>query len=154
MGVTIHYAGRLCDPTKLQRLLEIARQHSESNGWDFEVSPKDNQLSQSFVIHPHPDCEPIEFEFERGNRFSSWVKTQFAGPEIHIQIIRFLREIKPVLGRLGVRDEGEFWQTESEETLRSHINKVNEVIASYVAENPAIRVKVKEPGGRIVDLIS
>ena len=154
MGVTIHYAGKLCDLGRLPRMVEIARQHSKANGWDFEIVPPRQSGPSGFVIRPHPDCEPLEIEFGKGNRFSNWVKTQFAGPEIHIQIIRFLREIKPVLGRLGVRDEGEFWKTESEETLESHMNQVNEIISRYRAENPSIQVKVKEPGGRIMDLIS
>jgi hypothetical protein len=153
MGITIHYAGQLRDPANLENLIAIVRDRSEKAGWGFALLPYAVGDLQGFVVHPHPDCEPLEFRFGKRNRFSSWVKTQFAGPEIHIQIVRLLQEIKPVIGRLGITDEGEFWQTGSEETLRWHMNHINELIASYIAENADIQTKVRTPDGRIIDLI-
>ncbi len=82
------------------------------------------------------------------------MKTQFAGPEIHIEVVQFLKQIKPILGRLGVRDEGEFWETADRDTLCWHMNHINEVIAEAVMENPKIRSKIKTPEGRIIDLIN
>jgi hypothetical protein len=153
MGVTIHYAGQLRDPARLPHLLDFSRDYATKNGWAFALLPFAIGDLQGFVIHPHPDCEPLEFRFGKRNRFASWVKTQFVGPDIHVQIVRFLREVKPIIGRMGASDEGEFWQTGSEETLRWHMNKVNEMIASYVAENPSARSKVRTNEGRFIDLI-
>ena len=81
------------------------------------------------------------------------MKTQFAGPSVHIQIIEFLRQLKSALGRLGIRDEGEYWETQDGATLTWHINRVNELIADYVASDPNCRTKVKTSDGRIIDLI-
>ena len=153
MGVTIHYAGQLHDPANHQPLLDFVQVYALRSGWSFAKLPFVVGTLQGFVVRPHPDSEPVEFIFGNRNRFSSWVKTQFAGPDIHIQIVRFLRQIKPTLGRLGVSDEGEYWTTENRETLEWHINKVNELIASYVIENPQIQTKVRTSDGRIVDLI-
>jgi hypothetical protein len=110
MGVTIHYAGQLRDPAKLPQLVEFSRDYATRSDWGFILLPFATGNLQGFVLYPHEDCEPIELRFGTRNRFSSWVKTQFAGPDIHIEIIRFFREIKPILGRLGVSDEGKFWQ--------------------------------------------
>jgi hypothetical protein len=153
MGVTIHYAGQLHDPANHQSLLDFSQDYAMRSCWSFSKLPFAVGNLQGFVVRPHQDCEPVEFIFGNRNRFSSWVKTQFSGPDTHIQIVRFLREIKPFLGRLGVSDEGEYWQTESRETLEWHMNKVNEVIASYVDANPQIQTKVRTPDGRIIDLI-
>jgi len=153
MGITIHYSGQLRDARMLGALIDSTREYSSRNNWGFALIPHAIDNLQGFVVHPHPECEPLEFRFGKRNRFASFVKTQFAGPEIHIQVVRLLRAIKPILGRLGVHDEGEYWETENEETLRWHINKVNELIESYKTENPGIQIRVKTPDGRIIDIL-
>jgi hypothetical protein len=153
MGVTIHYAGQLRDERRLNEVLTAAETYARAHGWEFIRTHSDENSPNGFVVCPHVDCEPLEIKFGARNRFRNWVKTQFAGPEIHIQVLEFLRVIKPILGRLGVSDEGEFWTTRDKDTLCWHINRINELIAEYVVENPSTRTKVKTPEGRIVDLI-
>jgi hypothetical protein len=154
MGVTIHYAGQLRDPRRIEELLAFVENSSNQLGWPFEVTRDEaDGRPMGFVVRPHPDCEPLEIEFGSRYRFSNWVKTQFAGPDIHIEVVRFLRQIKSIIGRLGVRDEGEYWSTESLEALNWHIDQINELIAEMAAERPGTRTMVKEPTGRIVDLI-
>jgi hypothetical protein len=118
------------------------------------VTSRDDSSTDGFVINPHPDCEPLEIRFGKKNRFGNWVKTQFAGPEIHIQIVQFLKLIKPIVSRMGVSDEGEFWKTGDENTLRWHMRRIDELIAEAVLEDPKTRSGVKTPEGRIIDLIS
>jgi hypothetical protein len=144
----------LRDPGRIEELLALVKEFSNQVGWTFEVTryEADGQ-PMGFVVHPHADCEPLETEFGPRYRFSNWVKTQFAGPDTHVNIFRLLREIKSVVGRLGVRDEGEYWNTESLETLKRHVDQTNEVIAAMAAEKPGSRTMVKEPAGRIIDLI-
>ncbi len=155
MGVTIHYAGQLRDPQRIEELLAFAASFSSQRGWPFKVIRNEaDGRPVGFVVHPHPDCEPLEFEFGPRYKFSSWVKTQFAGPDTHIAVVRFLRQIRPIIGRLGVRDEGEYWNTESLDTLKWHIDHINELIAEMAAEKPGTRTMVKEPTGRIIDPIS
>jgi hypothetical protein len=106
-----------------------------------------------FVTYPHAECEPLKFEFDQRGRFSGWVKTQFAGPDTHIEVVRFLRDVRLLLGKFGVRDEGEYWETESEETLRGHIDTINGVIREMAETNPSIRIRVHELNGLITDCI-
>ena len=154
MGVTIHYAGRLTEPDKLPRLLDFVRGFAESRAWPFRVLQRENSATPyGFVLLPHPDCEPVEFEFGPRFRFEGWVKTQFAGPRTHIEVIDFLRQIQPLIGRLGVRDEAGYWTTGNENTLHRHMNNINDLIAEAAANDPNVRTQVRAPDGRIIDMI-
>jgi len=154
MGVTIHYAGRLTKPTKMPKLLDFVRAFAKSHQWGFRtLQQNESAPPHGFVLFPHPDCEPMAFDFGPRFRFASSVKTQFAGPQVHFEVVRFLRQIQPILGRLGVRDEGEYWNTGNEETFRWHIAKVNELIAEMIAKDPNARSQVTTPDGLIIDLI-
>lgn len=154
MGVTIHFTGRLSTGADLQQFLICAERLAEQQGWRHErLSAKSDHSEAGFVTYPHDDCEPIKFEFDNRGRFSGWVKTHFAGPETHIQVTEFLRQLRPFLGKLGVRDEGEYWTTGSKETLIRHFGAINRIIREAVENNPSVRVGVHEPSGLIVDLI-
>ncbi|HVN92372.1 MAG TPA: hypothetical protein VMT38_01685 [Terracidiphilus sp.] len=154
MGVTIHYAGQLTEPSRLPLVLDFARGFAESHHWDFRlIGETASSRPRGFVLLPHPDCEPVEFEFGPRFKFENWVKTQFAGPRIHVEVLDFLRRIHPLIGRLGVRDEAEYWTTGNEDTLRWHMNRINEIIAEAVANDPNVRTQVRAPNGRIIDMI-
>jgi hypothetical protein len=92
-------------------------------------------------------------EFDQRGRLSGWVKTQFAGPETHIEVVEFLRQLKRFVGKFGVRDEGEYWETRNEETLRWHIGRINELIQEAVDKNPNIRTRVRMPNGLMIDYV-
>ena len=90
----------------------------------------------------HPRCESLRFFLDAGGNLCDpvslilisegalkpedvWiaVKTQFAGPETHIWIVGLLKYIhEHYLPELQVRDEGEYWETGSYETLRKKMN--------------------------------
>ena len=154
MGVTIHYTGQLRNPARLEAVITAAEEFARDLRWSFErIQSANGQYLAGFVAYPHQDCEPLRFEFEPDFKVRSWVKTQFAGPEVHVQIVSFLRRLRPIIGRLGVRDEGEFWETESKDKLCAHIDTINQILAEMKLEKPSICVKVHEPNGRITDVI-
>ncbi len=99
-------------------------------------------------IHPHPDSETFFFTFnaegfldyptrillqipffgENGTPHL-WGKTQFAGPAVHIQMIRLLRYLKrKYIPDLWVTDEAEFWESENEATLVERMDFLNGAI--------------------------
>src|SRR3569833_1993231 len=122
LGVTIHYSGQLRSPDNLQALTAFAEELAKDLQWGFErIQSGTAVYPVGFVAYPHEDCEPLRFEFGQDMKVRSWVKTQFAGPDVHVAVIRFIRQIRTLIGRLGVRDEGEYWETESEEKLRDHM---------------------------------
>jgi len=101
----------------------------------------------------HEDCEPLRLEFDQELYVSEWVKTQFAGVDTHIRLMHILRDLARFFETLAVNDEGEYWESENRETLANHIRRCNEVIAEFAEKNPRSQVKVKEPNGRLTDLI-
>ena len=92
----------------------------------------------------HPECEWVYLFFNASCVVSSpvqvamsasegypahaqWqsVKTQFAGPDAHVAIIRLFRYLKgKYLHDLEVTDEGEYWETGDYEKLKSQIEKL------------------------------
>lgn len=96
----------------------------------------------SFV--PHEDCEPVRLTFDAKGQLNSvmniafgmqksdtgapWLfsKTQFAGAEIHISIIKLLKYInKKYVSDLEVRDEGDYWETGDEKNVTNRMNMIS-----------------------------
>lgn len=154
MGVTIHYSGQVKSLDQVQALSAFAEKLAMDLHWRFDhIRTDEEPYPVGFVAYPHEDCEPLRFEFGQDRTVRSWVKTQFAGPEVHVDVVSFLKQIRPLIGRLGVRDEGEYWETGSHEKLRDHFETINRIIKEMKDEKPSIRVKVHESDGRIVDVI-
>ncbi len=101
----------------------------------------------------HDDCEPVRFEFDKDLYVQEFTKTQFAGPEYHLKVIDLLRTVQPLFRQLTVEDEGEFWDTGDRGVLQDHFKTIQTMLAD-LKENPSARVRVKEPGGKIIDIIS
>jgi hypothetical protein len=54
------------------------------------------------------------------------VKTQFAGPDTHIALLKLLRYLKEkYFAELEVDDEGQYWETQDEKILLSQFAKYN-----------------------------
>jgi phage pi2 protein 07 len=154
MGVTIYYAGRLRAASDLEELIKQAEEFAVKQQWLFERLQDSIEVpAKGFVIYPHPDCEPFRFEFSPRLKVSGFVKTQFAGAEIHIQIIGFLKQIRPLFVRFAATDDGEYWHTESIVTLNWHIEEVNRLIRDASEKNPSIRTKVRLPDGLMIDIL-
>lgn len=103
-------------------------------------------------MYPHPDCEPLTLDPDEHGVIENWVKTHFAGPEIHIQVLDFLSQMAPLFDMLAVEDEAEFWETRDRLVLEGHFNQINAVLQNMMKENPKARMKLRMPSGRIVDL--
>jgi hypothetical protein len=168
MGVTVHFEGRLKGAQAFSSLLlhveEIGRAETllterfenaqaklgrvrEERRWEY-VGP-----TKGILLYLHEDCDPLRLEFDRELYVQEWVKTQFAGVETHVRLIQILRDIGRFFPTLTINDEGEYWESENREALAEHIRRCNEVIAEFAAKNPRAQVKVKEPNGRLIDLV-
>lgn len=101
-----------------------------------------------------PDCEGVLLLFDASGRLRSplafcenssteegetiAVKTQFAPPEAHIQIIELLKDLKEqYIADLEVMDEGKYWETNDRNllekqlaNLRQHIDFLSEALQS------------------------
>lgn len=151
MGVTIHYSGTLANAAKAEALLKQASALASKLNWDFEIADTPNPR---ITIFPHPDCEPLTFDPDENGLLENWAKTQFAGPEIHIQILDFLAQLAPYFGNLIVEDEAKYWESRNREILEGHMNQINEILRDMQQEKPAARIQVRSSTGRIVDIIT
>ncbi len=146
-GVTIHYSGKVSDISKVQQVLNRARTYAADRKW------KVDSIRGGIKIHPHEWCEPIKLVFKGSALTEDFVKTQFAGPAVHKEVVGLFKAIKPLMRILEVEDECEYWETGDYEKLKANINKTNEVIKNHKAENPRLRGPSKLPSGLIVDLL-
>ena len=120
-------------------------------GWEIE-SDADSKIGFTFL--PSPNCEPLEFNFDENGNVESWVKTQFAGADIHIQISDFMAQISSHFSTLAVEDEGEFWETRDKKILQGHFDQIAAILEDMRRDNPAARGPFRMENRRIVDLIN
>jgi hypothetical protein len=169
MGVTIHYEGQLTSEATYQALVGLVSSIAEAKGWRTEPIASDEvTLSRvrdekdwnytgpvkGIVVDLHEDCDPIRLEFDRDLYLQEFTKTQFAGVQIHIDVLKLLKAIQPFFRELKVEDEGEWWDTEDTQILTEHFAWAQKAIEAELRKTPSAQMNVKTPSGRIVDLIT
>lgn len=169
MGVTIHFEGKVNGATAYSLLLDEIREFAASHAWPIDEIPRANRSLKrirdeknwdysgptfGLLLSPHPACDPLRFEFDDDFYIQEFVKTQFAGPQIHITIIELLRRIQPFFDLLKITDEGDYWDASDESVLEQHIDRCNEVLRDLLAKNPNAKGPIRLPDGRIADFAS
>jgi hypothetical protein len=111
-------------------------------GWVVEVWPGEGCESALFGLCQYPRRTPfrarsIPTGFEGGWLFKGSCKTQYSGEhgwenfvKCHRQIISLLDFWRQLGVRVEVTDEGEYWQTRSEETLRARLRQYDGLVAA------------------------
>jgi len=127
LEVTLYYRGRLAQGVSRYALFVEAESIAFENGWNIRRLP-----SGWFVIQAHRDCEPLTFDPDAKGKVDDWVKTQYAGPEVHIQISDFLSRIGTFFAKLKVDDDTEYWSTRNREDLERGFQQVNEMLEDIV----------------------
>jgi len=167
-GVTVHFEGKAKDAAAVTRAVAAARSEAQRRGWTVhdanvtsasvlrivgeEEKPYKGPLT-GIVIRAHPMCEPLYLQFGVDLFLQDYVKTQFAGPEVHIAIVDLLRSLKPYFRTLDVEDEGEYWTTRDRARLEAHMKTVNDMIDALKVARPGTRGPVKIAGERFVDFM-
>ncbi|MGA9211940.1 hypothetical protein [Kaistella sp.] len=143
MGSTIHFNGQLKSEDVFTNLMLFCTQYSEKQDWEYTLFKnqknilfrvKDGKVNtEDFIakgIHilPVKNCEPLLMEFDDDLYFHSSCKSQFAGVEIHKQVIDFLRKIEPFFEDFEVIDETDYWQTNDEDLLKNKIDFLGKAI--------------------------
>lgn len=72
------------------------------------------------------------FDPDAKGKVDDWVKTQYAGPDVHIQISDFLSRISTFFAKLKVDDDTEYWSTRNREDLERGFQQVNEMLEDIV----------------------
>ena len=167
-GVTINYEGSAKDSNAIGAILSEATSFGKGRGWRVEPVAKDKvELERvidektskytgalrGIILYPHDMCEPVHIEFGSDMFMQDFVKTQFAGANIHVAVIDLLRHLKSYFASLKVDDEGEYWETSDKAKLEKHIATVNRTLDDIKREKPSARGPVKLKDGRIADVI-
>ncbi|CAN5378790.1 hypothetical protein BH11BAC3_BH11BAC3_02000 [soil metagenome] len=150
MGLTIYYSGSISSEKLLGPLIEEVSDICKSLEWKSTILTGGNNDDQLTGICFSPEkSEPVFLTFLPGGRlcsptnllckdiydevqfakelmFTACTKTQYAGPEAHIAIIKLLKYISgKYLTNFVVNDEGKYWETGDEKVLYAEFDKYN-----------------------------
>jgi hypothetical protein len=169
MGVTIHFEGRIKHPKAYPLLLDALQEYAAVHNWPLnQILEKQRTLKRvcdekdwdysgitfGLELQPSENSDPLRFEFDKNYFVQEFIKTQFAGPDLHVKIIELFRLIQPYFDKLNICDEGEFWETSDASRLTEHIENCDKALQEMLAKNPKARGPVRLADGRIVDFMS
>lgn len=170
MGITIHYKGEINSLDLIPKLIDDCQDFAKSMGWQYHVIDEQKYLPiKGIVLNIHPQAEPLNLTFGENGGLCSYidykqtqlfVKTQFAGIEAHITIVKLFKYLKKhYIFNLKVYDEGEYWETidinklsQKLSFLQSKIEVVKDVFgrAKFTKEKPHDILKLAEKIERIL----
>jgi len=74
------------------------------------------------------------FEVSPDLVYGAFTKTQFAGPEVHIAIVKLLKYLeKKYFTKIKVEDEGDYWETMDEDVLLQQFDAYNKALDTVAA---------------------
>ncbi|WP_035668626.1 hypothetical protein [Flavobacterium sp. 83] len=161
MGLSFHYKGALKNPGLLQKMIEEVIDISLVNQWKFHIF-EEAFPNHAFTLNSYndsiygicfnpPNCEVVCLTFLSNGKMSPFynfepskvyvnelddnylsVKTQFAGPEIHKQLINIFDYInKKYFENFDLTDEGNYWETKNEQLLEDTFEKYTNLINGF-----------------------
>jgi hypothetical protein len=154
MGITIRYAGRANSEEDIAAVFNETIVIAREFGWRCRIPDPESIREEGLSFLPHEDCEPLHIWFTKTRRFSDFCKTQFAGPEVHSQVLTFFKKISPRFSKLIIYDEAEeFTENGKTMTLEDAFHIALQYIEEGLVEHPGSQMKVRLPSGRIADLV-
>ena len=136
MGLSVHYHGEIKNMDLIPELTEEVKNICEVFGWTFHLF--DDKDFQGICFNP-PEGEPVFLTFNNTPHIASpvlWqlkmetapvsVKTQFAGIEAHIALIKLLKYLSNRYFKIfELSDEGNYWETGDAEVLKKQFAAYN-----------------------------
>jgi len=123
MGISIAYSLTLRHPEDIASLLAAARAFALESSW--RVQP----VVAGLLLDPGHECEAILLSPGPDGRIADNVKTQFAGPAVHVQVVSLLDRLQPLVASLEIVDDSEYWHTRD----LSQLHEVFETEAALIA---------------------
>jgi hypothetical protein len=124
MGLSFHYSGRISQYEKIDEMICEVEDISKSLGWKYNII--DDDKLKGIVLSPE-GSEPLSLTFVPDGRlcsiinvmvnkpddpfyYTAFTKTQFAGPDTHIALMKLLRYLSDkYFSEIDVNDEGLYW---------------------------------------------
>jgi len=172
MGLSIHYAGYLRDIKLLDQLIKEVKDICETLGWapqtidDGEIkgvcfAPKGSEpVFLTFDQNRHL-LSPINImtkeiydgiQLDKDLIFTTSTKTQYAGPDAHIALIRLLKHIAAkYLNDFALTDEGYYWESGDENILLNQFKKYNTAVANFCKALEGLSAVPGETYGSLAD---
>lgn len=155
MGLSIHYHGTIKDKALLPQLAAEMKDICDNLNWEYHYfEPEEKEDLEGIYFAPE-DCEPLFLTFNAAGRLLSPIsqitrdmlvehgldpeliytistKTQYAGMDAHIAIIRLFRYIsKKYFSVFELHDEGNYWETGDASVLKGQFTAYEEAIRSF-----------------------
>ncbi|MBK9980814.1 MAG: hypothetical protein IPP15_00060 [Saprospiraceae bacterium] len=153
MGLTIHYSGKLRNPSDLQSLIDEATDIAISMQWHYQRLPAVADTPLDGVLISPEGSEPIwlTFHIDHGMLINPilysyiqettgedipeeavggvFTKTQYAGVETHIAIIKFLRYLsEKYFAHFDLYDESNYWESGDEIQCRKVFARYDKIM--------------------------
>lgn len=141
MGLSIHYSGTIKNINLIPSLTEEVNDVCTSLNWKYTII--NNEELNGIVFSPE-GCEPLFLTFAQDGKLYSpvylqyniepattiSVKTQYAGIDAHIAIIKLLKHLsKKYFSAFDLSDEGKYWETNDEKILQQQFNNYNAALS-------------------------
>jgi len=161
MGLCFHYKGSLRPEANLPELITEVKEIAIANKWDYFIFEPDfpepdaheeGNLYGLCITPPGSEMVCISFlpdrrlcslinlqcfgksEDPEEKEYLDWlsVKTQYASPVIHIQLVNMFRYLETkYFENFSFSDEGQYWETGDEELLTHNFNKLAFIIKQF-----------------------
>jgi len=134
MGLSIHYSGTIRHISLIEQLIEETTDVCKSLQWKYNVIWESGDEGVNGVVFSPADCEPVFLTFLPTRKmcspinlkhkksytangldpeliFTTSTKTQYAGPPVHIALLKFLKYLKgKYFDIFEMDDEGLYWK--------------------------------------------
>jgi hypothetical protein len=147
MGLSIHYSGQIRQTALVDELVAETKDICQTLGWIYHIIDGNNTDKLKGICFSPEGCEPIfltflpsgrmyspvnlmnkdiyeENDLDRELLYTTSTKTQYAGPDAHIAVIKLLRHLKEkYFSVFELNDEGMFWETMDKKVLLGQFAK-------------------------------
>jgi hypothetical protein len=143
MGLSIHYSGSIKDIKLIPALVDEVQDVCKELNWTYHLF---NDKDFKGICFSPPECEPVFLTFNNGTEIIcpvKWqykiepmnivsTKTQSAGIEVHITLLKLLRYLKEkYFSVFDMEDEGSYWNTWDEEALQKQFNRYHFLLNAF-----------------------
>lgn len=172
MGLTIYYSGQLKSTDLVNPLIEDIADIAGNYHWKYDVLNKDGSSNDAKgclrgIVFQPPECDTVILLFDDTGRLINpvfaegedygeinnlnnlrtqlFVKTQFASPALHIQLVHLFEYMATKYFRdFKVLDEGEYWETRDASLLAFNFKKNQALIDEFALGLETIPVQEGE----------
>jgi hypothetical protein len=168
MGLSFHYSGRISPYERIDEMICEVEDISKSLDWKYNII--DDDKLKGIVLSPE-GSEPLSLTFVPDGRlcsitsvivnkpddpfyYTAFTKTQFAGPDTHIALMKLLRYLSDkYFSEIKVNDEGLYWGIWDKKTLLEQFAKYKYALDTVTAALSGMKAVSGETPQSLADKI-